>query len=230
VFEIESKTTQTKYEIPRRSRRSITVDRLSRERSRSRVSSIVDRESVDYQDSHGKYESPVKISQLSSKQFSFSGSRSVDRRQNRLDFDVNKATGFNFNQRRKNEIIKGALNGKNTEFRSPSDRVKTLKIETKNDTAPQLKTIDVGNELDYFHSKSAARVTNINARNYHSPKNGKTQLRFTTRNIEFEDHNTPISPNIPDLMKRSASHGNVYNNLRSSNLTNVLQHRQSIPQ
>ena len=55
VFEIESGTTLTKYDLPRKSRKSITLERLNREKSLSRISSSVRRRSVEYQDSHGQH-------------------------------------------------------------------------------------------------------------------------------------------------------------------------------
>lgn len=48
VFEIESETTQTRYELPRKSRKSITADRMSRQMSRDKISSIVPKESINY--------------------------------------------------------------------------------------------------------------------------------------------------------------------------------------
>jgi hypothetical protein len=80
VFEIEGLTTLTEYELPKKSRKSITMDRISRQRSRSRISSVVRNDSVDYQDTHGRHESPVKRSNLSSRALSVHNTSSRDRR------------------------------------------------------------------------------------------------------------------------------------------------------
>lgn len=82
---------------------------------------------------------------------------------------MNRTIGGGFNSRRKIEQIQRAITRTNSKYTSPSVRTRKLKIDTGIGMAPQLKSLSITPAGgDYFNSKSAARVTNVNARNYQS--------------------------------------------------------------
>jgi hypothetical protein len=87
IYEIDTRTTNTHYENMRNSRRSITMDFIAIEKSRSKAGLSVRKESVEYQEHYGKYCSPVGKSNLSLKGLSTNYSSNVNRRENIVNFN-----------------------------------------------------------------------------------------------------------------------------------------------